>query len=129
MKVKSKNVKSIDLQDWDKLVQETYGRPYSFQQQYGCQDRGAFYITIPIKIAEDFENDTISENINDPTMGVSFNAWLNRDPKKPIPTQKYAFELELWWKRNFYPHIEMIANDLYNKGLIEAGDYVINIDW
>jgi hypothetical protein len=54
---------------------------------------------------------------------------LNRDPKKPIPNQKYDFELEMWWTRNFYPSVEMVANDLHKKGLIEAGDYVINIDW
>jgi len=127
--MKIENVKMIDSFEWDKLIQETYKRPYTFQQQNGGMDRGTFYITIPVKNAEDFEKDTVPEIVNDPKMRVSFEAWLNRDPKKPIPNQKYDFELEMWWERNFYPSIEMVANDLHKKGLIEAGDYVINIDW
>jgi len=129
MKLKTKNVKMISDSDWDKLVIKTYGKPYSFQQQNNCQDRGAFSITIPIKIAEDFENDTVPEIVNDAKMGVSFEAWLKRNPKKPIPNQEYDFELKMWWERNFYPSVEMVANDLHKKGLIEAGDYVIDIDW
>ena len=45
----------IDVQDWDALVTETYGRPYSFQQQDGCYDRQLVHITIPDE-CEDFEN-------------------------------------------------------------------------
>lgn len=126
--MKIKNVKMIDS-EWDKLVQETYKRPYTFQQQERCRDRGTFYITIPVKNAEDFENDTVPEIVNHDKIGVSFEAWLNRDPKKPIFNQEYDFELEMWWQRNFYPSVEMVANDLHKRGLIEAGDYVINIDW
>jgi len=129
MKLKTKNVKMISASDWDKLVQETYGKPYCFQQQDNCKDRGAFYITIPVKSPENFKRDTVPEIVNHPTMGVSFKAWLNRNPKKPIHNQKYDFELEMWWQRNFYPNVEMVANDLLKNGLIEAGDYVIDIDW
>lgn len=35
----------------------------------------------------------------------------------------------MWWVRNFYPDVNMVANDLYEKGLLEAGEYLINIDW
>jgi hypothetical protein len=35
----------------------------------------------------------------------------------------------MFWERNFYPDTYTVANDLYDKGLIEAGDYIINIDW
>lgn len=38
------------------------------------------------------------------------------------------FELELFYKRNFYPHLDMVTDDLYRKGLIEEGKYIINID-
>lgn len=41
-KLKTKTQKVIEVSDWDNLVQETYGRPYNFQQQYGCQSRGEF---------------------------------------------------------------------------------------
>ena len=93
-------------------------------------------------------NDSISEIINGDEMGVKFNVWLARDPKAPLnPTDEelkscsYYFNgdkekwkndpshIELFWQRNFYPSIYMVANDLYEKGLIEKGDYTINIDW
>ena len=118
----------IDVQDWDALVTETYGRVYSFQQQDGCKDRDLVAITVPEE-CDDFENDTVPEIVNGDEMGVSFKAWLARDPKTPLPDRDDTFGLTLWWERNFYPDVQMIANDLYEKGLIEAGDYMINIDW
>jgi hypothetical protein len=128
--MKYKNVKVIELRDWDNLVQQTYGRPYDFQQQYGCQSRGKFNITIPSEETEDEDmNDSIPEVVNGDEMGVKFDVWLARDPKQPIRNQQFDFELDLFWSRNFYPDIYTVANDLHKKGLIEAGEYVIDIDW
>ena len=124
-----KNVKMIDALDWDKLVTKTYKKPYTFQQQDGCKIRGVFEITIPVVYPHDYGNDTVPEAVNHVEMGVSFRAWLERDPKKPVKTFEYAYQNVIWWERNFYPHIEILANDLYKKRLIEAGDYLINIDW
>jgi hypothetical protein len=62
-------------------------------------------------------------------MGVKFHKWLERDPNEPVGNVTNKTSIELWWERNFYPDIETVANDLYNNGLIEAGNYVINIDW
>lgn len=128
MKIRTENV--IEVSDWDKVVTATYGRPYNFQQQDGCQDRGRFYIAIPAE-AEDFEKDIVPENVNDEEMGVSFVAWLARDPEQLLSPkdQQDAWELRLWWERNFYPNIQMVANDLHAKGLIEAGKYSIDTDW
>ncbi len=39
------------------------------------------------------------------------------------------WELELFWGRNFYPDVSMIIDDLYERGLLEAGDFSIDIDW
>lgn len=129
IKFQTKSV--ISVQDWDDFVTETYAKPYSFQQQDGCKDRGSFYLTIPSS-ASDFENDTIPEEVNGEEMGVSFNAWLARDPEQKLDTEdEFDREhgLELFWTRNFYPDVQMIANDLHAKGLIPAGDYAIEIDW
>ena len=129
--LKVKNVQMIDVSDWDDLVQQTYGRIYNFQQQDGCKERGTFSFTVPSH-AYDYENDTIPEEVNGNEMGVSFKAWLARDPKQKLDTNdEWDREngLSLFWERNFYPDIQMIANDLHAKGLIEAGKYVINIDW
>ena len=60
-------------------------------------------------------------------MGVSFAAWLARSPKKRIPNDNDY--LSMWWERNFYPDLQMVANDLHRKGNLPDGDYVINIDW
>jgi hypothetical protein len=129
--IKFKNIKTIDVSDWDDLVQKTYGRPYSFQQQDGCKERQTVHISVPVKNYEDFKNDAIPEIVNGNKMGVSFKAWLERDPKQLLSNKDYqsSWSLGLWWDRNFYPHVEMIINDLHSKGLIEAGEYVIDIDW
>ena len=129
--LKVKNVQMIDVSDWDNLVEKTYGRIYNFQQQDGCKERGTFSLTVPSH-AYDYENDTIPEEVNGSEMGVSFKVWLARDPKQKLDTDdEWDREngLSLFWERNFYPDIQMIANDLHEKGLIEAGKYVINIDW
>ncbi len=123
----------INVSEWDKLVKDTYKRPYCFQQQDGCKDRGTFPITVP-EFADDYENDTVPEEVNHEEMGVSFKAWLNRDPKSPLKDEEEGsdteqWEIDMWWDRNFYPNIQMIANDLQERGLLDAGDYVINIDW
>ncbi len=125
-----KKVTLISVQEWDELVKDTYGRPYSFQQQNGCKERGIYKMQVPSVYADDYEEDSIPEEVNGEEMGVSFKAWLNRDPTTPLSTDPdYAYGLELWWERNFYPRVDVIANDLHEKGLLPAGDYVINIDW
>lgn len=125
LQFKTKRV--IELGDWDQLVEETYGRTYAFQQQDDCKGRGVEDFTVPIEDPWDYTNDTVPEVINGNEMGVSFAAWLARDPEQVIPgEEKFTY---LFWQRNFYPSLEMVAQDLYEKGLIEAGEYSINIDW
>ena len=92
---------------------------------------------------------SIPEVINGGEMGVKFNVWLERDAKAPLnPTDEelkscpYFFpsddkkswcesesHITMFWQRNFYPNLQILANDLHAKGHVEAGDYVINIDW
>ena len=129
IKIQTKQV--ISVQDWDDLVIQTYGKPYSFQQQNGCQERGNFPLRIP-EGAEDFENDTIPEKVNGDERGVSFKAWLARDPEQKLDTEDKwdrNHGLDLFWRRNFYPDVQMIANDNHAKGLIPEGKYVIEINW
>ena len=121
----------IDVNEWDAFVTKTYGREYSFQQQNGCIGRGVFRFSVPEKNPFDFERDSVPEEVNHETMGVSFAAWLARDPKQKLsdPGAQQDYCLALWWHRNFYPNLSMVANDLYDKGLIEAGEYTLDIDW
>lgn len=128
--IKIKTKQCIDVGDWDNLVQSTYGRPYNFQQQDGCKERGTEHLTVPSKYADDFDRDTIPEEVNGDEMGVSFAAWLARDPKQPLNCEnQQPWHVQLFWERNFYPDIQMVANDLHAKGLLPAGEYVIDIDW
>lgn len=130
--VKIKTQAVIDVHDWDKLVQDTYGKPYSFQQQDDCKDRGMEYIIVPDPEVEDYENDTVPEEVNGKEMGVSFKAWLARDPNEwngILGGLSKKFSIDLFWARNFYPHVSVLANDLHAKGLLPAGEYAINIDW
>lgn len=129
--INTKSVQVIGVDEWDGLVIETYGKPYSFQQQDGCKPRGKEYLTVPISYPNDYEDDTIPEVINGREMGVSFKAWLARDPEAwyGAPEDKKSWTLGLFWDRNFYPSVDMIANDLHEKGLLPAGEYMIDIDW
>lgn len=129
--MKFKQVNMIDVSDWDTLVVKVYGKPYSFQQQDGCKDRGTFEFKVPFRYAEEYdsENETIPEVANAEEMGVSFKAWLERDPEQKIPLEHGMDFTHLWYYRNFYPAVEMLVNDLHNKGELPAGEYCINIDW
>lgn len=129
--MKIRQVNMIECGDWDELVEETYGRPYTFQQQYGCQSRGIYEITIPSDHKDYYTNDTVPEIINGNEMGVNFEAWKARDPKEwnGDPDDNKDWCIELFWRRNFFPDTQMVANDLHAKGLIPAGEYTINIDW
>ena len=98
-------VRMIDLQAWDHLVEETYGRAYTFQQQDGCKGRGTETFEVPCE-PWDYDNDTVQK----------------------IPEDK-GYHTGMFWTRSFYPSLEMVAQDLYEKGLIEEGSYTINIDW
>lgn len=130
--IKIKNIQQIDCSDWDKLVEETYNRPYCFQQQEGCQSRGTYTLIVPCDYIEETEeemNKDIPEEINGEEMGVKFKSWLERDPKEWNGDKEDVRFLDLFWERNFYPNIDVVATDLYNKGLIPAGTYEIKIDW
>lgn len=128
--MKIRTVKMIEVFDWDELVQKTYGRPYSFQQQNGCQSRGIHEFTVPDpdEAYDEEMNDDIPEVVNGDEMGVKFAVWLARDPQQRLPERDDTFGLTLWWERNFYPDFQTVANDLHAKGLLEAGEYTINID-
>lgn len=125
--LKTEMRKVATVQDFNKLVRETYGKPYNFQQQDDCKERGTVYVSMDNKY--DYENDTVPEIVNHEDMGVSFKAWLERDPSQLLSSTDSKSSLNLWWYRNFYPDVSMILDDLYRKGLIEYGSFHIEIDW
>lgn len=129
-KLKVQKKKVIEVSDWDDLVTKVYGRPYNLQQQNGCVARQMMEIEVPCECAEDFENDTVPEIVNHRKMGVSFKAWLERDPKQKLDKSEFGNDFtDTWWERNFYPNLDTVINDLHAKGYLEAGEYSIDIDW
>lgn len=129
--IKTKLTQVIDVSDWDDLVSTTYGKPYSFQQQEGCKERQRVRIRVPVDYPEDFDNTGIPFEVNGREMGVSFETWLNTSPEETNKNFNinYPWENVLFWYRNFYPHEDMIINDLNSRGLLPDGEYSIDIDW
>lgn len=130
MSLKYANRKVIDEYDWNQLVIKTYGKPYTFQQQEGCMANNTFFeLSIPCEFTND-ENmhEEIPEDINGENMGVKFKTWLARDPKQSVDGDDTGWMISLFWDRNFYPDIYTLANDMYEKGVIEKGEYLIKIE-
>jgi len=123
-----RDAKLVESQDLDQLVRDTYKRPFCFQQQDGCRDRDYHEVTVPGP-DDDFPAESIPEVVNGEEIGVSFSAWLARDPESPVGNRTEQFAKDLFWERSFYPGLGMVMNDLHARGLIPAGDYVISIDW
>ena len=125
-----KTIPEIGVSEWDALVKKTYNRPYSLQQQGGCSGHSIQGIDAPSE-ASDYERESIPEEVNHSEKGVSFAAWLARNPKQKLSNddEPESYCLELWWHRNFYPDLQMVVNDLHAKGLLEAGEHTILIDW
>ncbi len=125
-----KNVNYIHVSDWDGLIKETYGKPYSFQQQDGCQSAGIFAFTVPIEETHDNEmHDNIPIVLNGEKMGVKFKTWLDANPEQPFFDNTQWWKNELFWERNFYPDIYTLIDDLHKKGLIDKGEYIMDISW
>ena len=129
--LKTRTVKQIDVDDWNAFVKKVYGKPYDFQQQDGCKERGVFYFKVPIDYQDDYENSELPEKVNHPEMGVSFEAWLKRSPEQSLNAEdwNHPASIEMWWERNFYPDVSMIITDLHERELLAEGDYMIDICW
>jgi hypothetical protein len=128
MTLKTTTVKVIKVRDWNELVKKTYNKRYNLQQQDGCKQRQFYHIDVPADYG-DFENDEIPEEVNGEIEGVRFEAWLARDKDKLGGELESDFDLDLFWHRNFYPSLDRLINDLYEKGLLDEGEYKIDIDW
>ena len=118
---------TIDLYVWNHLVETTYNKPYHFQQQNGCRDRGVY--EVDINYAEDIERTTIPEELNGDEMGVSFKAWLERGIDEWNGADEDKRFIKLFWHRNFYPSVDIIAQDLFDRGIITEKSFDIVVDW
>lgn len=132
-KIKIETVKKILSYELDDFIRKLYGKPYCFQQQAGCMERGNHYIEIIdpalYKPHSGFP-DSVEETINGNDMCVSFKSWLETNPEEHKKRNEWSDALtKLFWQRNFYPCLEDIMQDLCKRGHIEPGEYMIEIDW
>jgi hypothetical protein len=117
-----KSVKLIDETEFSQLVREAYGRPYRLQQQDHCMGQNEIeLITIPDE----------GIDIDDPQR---FEEW--RDAEAPesrgvdqFGDMRWDWEVELHWEREFYPPLQELVNDMYERSLLPQGDYAIRAYW
>lgn len=122
--------KVIDSSDLDALVVATYGKPFCFQQQDDCRDRGSYQFEVKSEpdLSDEFKGKTeLDCGINGEDYGVDFQTWLNTKASDFYDGK--PFYQDLWFERNFYPDMVYLLSDLCKRGLIEAGRYTIEVDW
>lgn len=122
------SVYHLEDSELDNIIKQVYKRPFNFQQQAGCKERGIEKFSVPDAWTGDFDNYELPEVVNHAEVGVSFAAWLKRDPTQLIKGGSKDATI-MWWERNFYPSTQMVLNDLHDRGLIPSGEYVVSIDW
>jgi hypothetical protein len=120
-------VNFIDYNDWNDLVINTYKKPYNLQQTEGCLSRGIRRFTVPGKAYTTVRSEDLPEIVNHEEIEVSLDTWLKKNPNDTFVGGS-DLDRRLWWFRTFYPNFQELANDLYDKGLLPAGDYIIEID-
>jgi len=99
----------LDEYHFSQYVSEHYKRPYCLQQQGDKLSNGsAVFLSVP------------GEGCGDHYEAVSLEEWLNT----PVDAYKYDFE----FTRECYPELEIVASDLHAKGLLAAGEYIIQVD-
>lgn len=99
------------------LITETYGRPYRLQQGGMGEFLGQDTI-VSVSVPE--EADDVDVQL--------FAIWLQQDATPPADSiARWKWKLE--WERYKAAPIQPILNDLHEKGLLDAGDYVIHVWW
>lgn len=108
--------KIIDEDEFSQLVRDTYQRPYQLQQH-------GFDSGEPMRIGTYLEIDVPGTDTWLPGEH-SLEEWLEREVENP--GDKIA---EIEWEREFTPDLQQLVNDLHAQGLLEAGEYLIKVEW
>lgn len=110
--------------DFSKYVSEHYGRPYRLQQQGDMMAQEAsIRFSVP-------PTDWYDEN---PTLAEWQAATPPAAERPDFTTDREGWQKhlddQLRWDRDYYPDLETVVKDLYEKGLLDAGDYIIYAWW
>ncbi|MEU7631747.1 hypothetical protein AB0C34_17415 [Nocardia sp. NPDC049220] len=97
--------------DFSRFISQVYGRPYQLQQQRECLSQNSLVeFTVPAEESE--------------CSGPSLAQWQATPP----PTRGDSRE-QVRWKREFFPQLEDVVNDLHTRGLLPAGEYALDVSW
>lgn len=121
---------------WNFFIENTFNKgpyTYNFQQQDGCRERGPYLVEVPpseedLLDGPELLNEEISYEVNGEMYGVSLETWLNTSKVDTASKLEKDYLNDLYWCRHFYPRINELVNHLYKLGLIEEGDFYIEID-
>lgn len=125
MKLKTSTRQIIDIRDFDNLVEETYGRPYSLQQQNFMGQETYYDFEVP----ESWDGWDFDGFEGYP---VPFKEWCEADPEIDPKTGRPwspSYEKRLHWEREFYPDFEELMHDLNLRGELDPGKYSIHVWW
>lgn len=110
--------------DFSKLVSETYGRPYRLQQgssspEYMMGQEEVRIVDVPTSAQRTDEDDE-----------RTFEEWRDADATKPEALKDW--EWNILWERaehHKWAPLEPLVNDLFARGLLVKGRYVIRAWW
>ena len=126
-----KTKKIIDEGDWNLFVESVFGKEpftYIFQQQDGCKEPGLYLVKVPPSEEQESLDEEICYKVNGKTFGVSLKTWLNTSKEDTKSKVEKDYLNNLFWMRHFYPKLDELVAHLHKLGLIEAGDFYIEID-
>lgn len=130
--------KVVEDYHWNAFVESVFGKEpntYNFQQQNGCRDRGLYLVRVfpseeDLLDEQELLDEEISYKVNGygEMFGVSLKTWLNTSKEDTKSKVGKDYLNDLFWARHFYPTIEELVAYLYKLGLLEEGDFYIEID-
>lgn len=116
--LKTKKVDLVWSVTWNNFVRKVYGVPYDISVQ---EIEDSFEFTVPIRGAEDYQNESYDDIRKKGENGVKFGVWAST---KPVGVEKDSAEMQNW-EMEFYPCFDMLVNDLFTRGLLPMGNYVM----
>lgn len=112
-----------------KLIGKHYGKPYKIQQQGDMMSNDS-YFTVEVGPDMEFEIDDWAADDTDEVIEAKAIAQIAAWQAKECPPEhKGTYSEELWWEREGYMPYDILLWDLNRKGLIPAGDYLIEVMW
>jgi hypothetical protein len=133
MELQFKPVNYVTGQDWDSFVKSVYNRPYKLAA-HRCEHSTFIHTPNygPVEGVDDVRK-TVQGAFSH-GCGLDMEEWKSHDvydamrhiTEHLIRVKATIHLAESCYEGLIRPHLQHLANDMYEKGLIPAGDYVIS---